>query len=107
MKVYNIMIYTLKNAFEKKYKKTLRYAKAYSRNNNSEEEFKFINAYELSGFDYDSFIKLLEQGKIYIDLRIGQYHSGNKIGQTHDHGTAFRIKEKDHHLLFLKQRQLV
>ena len=96
----------LKNAFEKKYKNKLIYAKAHSRNSNSDEEFKFIDAYELSGFNYTSFIKLLEQGKIYIDLRIGQYHSDKKKGQTHDHGTGFRIKEKDQDLLFLVKKKI-
>ena len=64
------------------------------------EEFKFRDAYEVSGFNYDSFIALLEAGKIYVDLRIGQYHSGRNAGKTHDHGTGFRIREYDQPFLF-------
>ena len=66
-----------------------------------------MKAYEVSGFDYDAFVSLLEQGKIYIDLRIGQYHGGAKDGQTHDHGTGFRIKEYDQPLLFKIKKRIV
>ena len=90
----------LKACFEKKYKNKFVYAKALSRGEGANEEFKFIEAYEVSGFDYDAFISLLEEGKIYVDLRIGQYHHGRNKGKTHDHGTGFRIKENDQHLLF-------
>lgn len=91
---------TLKACFEKKYKNKFVYAKALSRGEGASEEFKFIEAYEVSGFDYEAFIKLLEEGKIYVDLRIGQYHHGRNKGKTHDHGTGFRIKENDQPLLF-------
>lgn len=79
----------LRTAFEKKYKGKFVYAKAHSRGTGASEEFQFIEAYEVSGFDYDAFVSLLEDGKIYIDFRIGQYHGGAKDGQTHDHGTGF------------------
>ena len=62
----------LKKAFEKKYKNKFVYVKAESRENNNREEFYYKNAYEVSGFDYDKFVNLLEKGKICIDLRIGQ-----------------------------------
>ncbi|MBQ6253020.1 MvaI/BcnI family restriction endonuclease [Ruminococcus sp.] len=96
----------LRTAFEKKYKGKFVYAKAHSRGVGANEEFKFVEAYEVSGFNYDAFVSLLEQGKIYIDLRIGQYHGGAKDGQTHDHGTGFRIKEKDQHLLFKVNKKI-
>lgn len=67
-----------------------------NRGSGSDEEFWFQDAYEVSGFDYDALIKLLEEGKLYIDLRIGQYRDG----RTHDHGTGFRIREIDQPLLF-------
>lgn len=97
----------LKTAFEKKYKNKFVYAKAQSRGSGANEEFRFVEAYEVSGFNYDAFVKLLEQGKIYIDLRIGQYHGGAKNGQTHDHGTGFRIKENDQPLLFKINNKIV
>jgi hypothetical protein len=94
---------SLRKGFEKKYKNKLVYVKAESRGVGSDEEFRFIEAYELSGFDYDSMIALLEKGKIYIDLRIGQYPDG----RTHDHGTGFRIKEADQPLLFKINNKIV
>lgn len=97
----------LKQAFEKKYKGKFIYAKANSRGVGIGEEFKFVEAHEVSGFDYDAVVSLLEQGKIYVDLRIGQYHGGTKNGQTHDHGTGFRIKESDQHLLFHIDKRIV
>ena len=97
----------LKTAFEKKYRGKFVYAKAHSRGSGANEEFQFVEAYEVSGFDYNSFVSLLEDGKIYIDLRIGQYHGGDKDGQTHDHGTGFRIKEKDQSLLFIVNKRIV
>lgn len=97
----------LKKAFEKKYKNKFVYAKAESRGTGSGEQFKFVEAYEVSGFNYEAFVDMLERGKIYIDLRIGQYHGGAKDGQTHDHGTGFRIKENDQPLLFKTNRRIV
>lgn len=87
----------LKKAFEKQYKNKFVYAKAQSRGAGEHEEFKFEDAYEVSGFDYDAFINLLEAGKIY---------SGRNKGKTHYHGTGFRIREVDQHLLFSKIRKL-
>lgn len=97
----------LKKAFEKKYKNKFVYAKAEARGNGASEQFRFVEAYEVSGFDYEAFVSLLEEGKIYIDLRIGQYHGGVKNGQTHDHGTGFRIKERDQALLFKSNKRIV
>lgn len=97
----------LKKSFEKKYKNKFVYAKALSRGIGAMEQFHFTEAYEVSGFDYDAFISLLEAGHIYVDLRIGQYHDGPNKGKTHDHGTAFRIREIDQPMLFQVRRRLV
>lgn len=77
---------TLRNCFEKKLQKVL-YVKAQNRGNGSKEEFWFKEAWVLGWFDFDGFVKLLEQGIIVVDIRIGQYANG----KTHDHGTAFRV----------------
>lgn len=97
---------TLKKCFEKKYKNKFVYVKALNRGTDSNEEFKFIEAIEVSGFNYDAFMSLLESGKIYVDLRIGQYHNGKNKGKTHDHGTGFRIREVDQPLLFKVQNKI-
>lgn len=93
----------LHKSFNKKYTNKFVYAKAYTRGSGSNEEFDFDEAYEVSGFSYASFVKLLEEGKIYVDLRIGQYPDG----RTHDHGTGFRIKEIDQPELFLINKRIV
>lgn len=97
----------LKKAFEKKFKNKFVYAKAMSRGEGKQEEFLFTEAYEVSGFGFSSFISLLKDGKIYVDLRIGQYHDGPNKGKTHDHGTGFRIRECDQYLLFKVKNRIV
>lgn len=86
----------LEKAFNKKYKNKLVYVKSDSRGTGDKEEFKYLEAYLLSGFDYDSMINFLEQGIIKVDIRIGQYSDG----RIHDHGTAFRLATKDFPLMF-------
>ena len=94
---------SLKQAFEKKYKGEFVYAKALFRGKGATEEFHFIEAYQVSGFDFEAIVNLLEQGKIFVDLRIGQYPDGS----THDHGTGFRIRKSDEDLLFKVRNQIV
>lgn len=98
---------SLQKCFEKKFKNKLVYVKADSRGTGSNEEFCFLHAYEMSGFNYESLIHLLENGKVLVDLRIGQYHDGVKAGKTHDHGTGFRIRESAQPLLFTSVREIV
>ena len=77
---------TLKNYFERKLPKLL-YVKAETRGSGSNEEFWFNEVWLLSGFDFESFVQLLKEGIILVDIRIGQYPDG----KTHDHGTGFRV----------------
>lgn len=76
---------TLRNSFERKLPKLL-YVKAETRGKGSDEEFWFNEAWLLSGFDFDNFVRLLKEGVILVDIRIGQYPDG----RPHDHGTGFR-----------------
>ncbi|WP_336015347.1 MvaI/BcnI family restriction endonuclease [Fusobacterium polymorphum] len=89
----------LKKVFDKKFKHTLIYVKADSVNSGTNEKFLYKEAFELSGFNYNGLIELLEKGIVKIDIRIGQYSDG----RTHDHGTAFRIHPKYFDQLFLKK----
>jgi len=77
---------TLKNSFERKLPKLL-YVKAESRGQGSNEEFWFNEAWLLSSFDFDNFMRLIRDGTIFVDIRIGQYPDG----RPHDHGTGFRV----------------
>ena len=90
----------LRENFMSKYPYELVYAKALSRGHGASEEFKFEEAYVCDNFSYEGLISLLRAGRIYVDLRIGQYPDG----RTHDHGTGFRIREEDEDALFTKHR---
>lgn len=90
----------LEQNFLKKYPNKLVYVKADSRGSGVNEEFYYHSAYVCDGFSYEGFLELLQEGKIYIDLRIGQYPDG----RTHDHGTGFRIREADQDALFNKHK---
>lgn len=92
----------LENAFNRKYRHTLIFVKADSRYSGRDEELNFLEAFELSGFDFFKMMELLEQGRIYVDIRIGQYPDG----RAHDHGTGFRLRIIDLPLLFSTRNRI-
>lgn len=65
--------------------------KGYQYKKNDETYYKYTNLkiYKLKNFD--NFIKLLENNKIYITFNIGYFRTGKRVGEIHDRGTAFRI----------------
>jgi len=77
---------TLQTSFERKLPKLL-YIKADCKGSGKDEEFWFNEGWLLSGFDFENFLNLLKEGKILVDIRIGQYSNG----RPHDHGTGFRV----------------
>ena len=105
-KLKNIVPYwkkeTLQKSFEKKYKELL-YVKAESEGSDSNEKFHFNEAWLMKGFDFDNFVKLLKNGEIKVDIRIGQYEDGS----PHDHGTGFRVFPDKLDLCFKKRKQVV
>lgn len=46
----------------------------------------------LTGLTLEKMLKSLEDGEMFVDIRLGVYLTGRNVGKTHDHGTAFRIK---------------
>lgn len=92
----------LRNSFERKLPKLL-YVKAESRGKGSEEEFWFNEAWLLSGFDFDNFVRLLKEGVIFVDIRIGQYPDG----RPHDHGTGFRVFPDKLDLCFSHRERII
>lgn len=68
--------------------------KVLKRHEGEKDYLKYYRAdiYKLRSFN--CFIKLIKEGKIIIKLNIGTFTSGRRIGQIHDHGTAFAIDEK-------------
>lgn len=90
----------LENIFAKKLK-NLFYVSAERRHRSDlVEEFYFNNAEIYTDPSFDRFLDLLDQGKIMYDIRMGSYQSGVNIGKPHDHGSGFRIKPENIHLLY-------
>lgn len=75
--------------------KNLALVKAYSKKIDGVEYFKYdkIKFYKLKSFN--TFIELIEKGKISITFTIGMYKNGKRFGQIHDRGTIFTINEKN------------
>lgn len=93
---------TLKTSFERKLPRLL-YVKADSRGKGLDEEFWFDEAWLLCGFDFVSLLKLLKEGVILIDIRIGQYPDG----KPHDHGTGFRVFPDKLELCFKERKRII
>lgn len=80
---------TLKKAFEKKYHKLI-YVLAETRREKGTEYFWYNEAFLLDGFGFKNFARLIKEGKLKVDIRIGHYPDG----RLHDHGTGLRILPK-------------
>ena len=80
----------------KKKLKNLFYVKAETKKDKKGNEYFWFNnadIYEKPSFE--KFLELLDRGVIMYDIRIGSYQSGSKYGKAHDHGSGFRILEKN------------
>jgi hypothetical protein len=93
---------TLREAFEKKYKKLI-LVLASSKKEGGKELFWFNEAYLLEGFSFERFSELVRAGVVKLDLRIGHYPDG----RPHDHGTGFRVLPKDRPKCFEKIVRIV
>ncbi len=69
------------------------YVSAERRFSNGVEEFKFTNATVYTNPSFERFLRILNEGRVQYDIRIGSYQSGKKYGMPHDHGSGFRIRE--------------
>lgn len=61
--------------------------------NTKEKLVKFTKMTIYKNASMPKFWNIFKDKYIFIDFRIGEYKSGPRKGKTHDHGTAFRIKE--------------
>ncbi len=102
----NIIAYydenTLKEAFEKKYKKWILVLASHKKEK-GKEWFWFNEAYLLEDFSFERFSELVKEGIIKLDLRIGHYPDG----RPHDHGTGFRVLPKDRPKCFKKVARII
>jgi len=81
----------LREAFQRKYGHALVYVLAENRGAGAAEEFWFQDATLLSGFSFEGFLHLVEQGVVKLDIRVGHFPDG----RPHDHGTGFRVFPRD------------
>lgn len=89
----------LKKILNKKLK-NLFYVSAETAIIGAKEHFHFNKAEIFTNPTFENFLKLIDDGVIMYDIRIGSYSSGHNYGKAHDHGSGFRILEKNIHLLF-------
>ncbi len=73
------------------------------KNQEDREEFHFNEAYLISTPVEENFIAAIENSKVCLDLRM---HI-NERGSVRNHGTAFRMKEKDLITLFKDRMELL
>ncbi len=80
--------------------KCLSYVECIEKNIDGRQYFKYVNMklYQLRDFRY--FLKAIEQGKITVTFTIGVFRTGKRKGEIHDHGTAFRIYNRDLRSIF-------
>lgn len=64
------------------------------------EHFHFNRAELFYAPGIERLLQLIDDGAIMYDIRIGSYSSGANYGKAHDHGSGFRILEKNIHLLY-------
>lgn len=80
----------LQNALDNKLKKiAILFGEEKKENQTTYVKYNKMVIFE--GLTLEKMLKAIEDGDLYIDIRIGVYASGKNIGKTHDHGTGFRI----------------
>lgn len=81
--------------------KSLFYVNAETKTDNKgKESFYFHKAEIYEKPSLRKFLNMLDKGLIMYDIRIGSYQSGANYGKPHDHGSGFRILEKNLQLLY-------
>ena len=97
----------IQQTFERKLPRLL-YVKAEWKGTGADEQFWFNEAELLEQGTFDNFRKQLEEGKILVDIRIGQWPKGHpQAGEPHDHGTGFRVFPRNLPLCFSKHTQVL
>lgn len=84
----------LKEMLERKLK-YLAIIKAYNKFENGSEYFKYHSMQTFKNVNFQKFINLIEQGKIFINFKIGVFTGEYRFGKPHNHGTGFNIYERD------------
>jgi hypothetical protein len=61
---------------------------------NEERYYHYLNAEIYLNFNFEKFLKSIENGVIMFDIRIGVHKTGSSYGRPHDHGSGFRVKKE-------------
>lgn len=85
---------TLKNSVETKLKK-IAVVGCETMNRSGIHFVKYTNIGFVEKLSWAKFLDMVRNGKIKVDIRMGQYASGKNIGRLHDHGTGFRVSFTD------------
>lgn len=90
-------VYWTFDALEKASKKmkSLMLVLAETKTENNHRKYHYNKAELYENFDFEKFLKNIENGGIMFDIRIGVHNSGKNIGKTHDHGSGFRVKREN------------
>lgn len=91
----------LQECLERKLK-YLAVIKAYSKFENETEYFKYSKMTFYKNVIFEQFIKLLEQGKIFVNFKIGVFSGEYRFGHPHNRGTGFTIYEENIKYLYEK-----
>ena len=75
--------------------KTLAVIDALHKKNKDGEYFKYNNISFYKLRDFDKFVNLIETGIIRISFKISIFRDGKRLGEIHNHGTGFDIKEEE------------
>lgn len=76
------------------------FIQAKSKKESDQEYFKYSSLQLLLNVDLITFLKAIEKGYVVVDIRVGIYKEGKRLGKSHDHGTAFRIKKQNFFQIF-------
>jgi hypothetical protein len=57
--------------------------------------YHYLNAEIYMNFNFEKFLKSIENGVIMFDIRIGVHKTGRNYGKPHDHGSGFRVKKEN------------
>lgn len=102
--VYNSAYWSFELLYNKLYKKlkVLAFIEADRKIINNKLYFKYkkVTIYKLKNFN--TFLELLNNGIIRINIKMGIYKNGPRVGKIHDHGTGFQILYSDLEKLFIK-----
>lgn len=82
--------------------KYLAIIKVKTKKENHQQYYKYENIEIFKLKNFEKFLEAIQYDYIRIQLKIGVFKSGKRIGQTHDRGTGFQINENYINYLYTK-----